>query len=482
MKNTILIFALILSNICHAQRFVVDSSFGKNGLVSFPIFSYDSDQYFTRDDKGNILVNSREKLLFLNRIGMPLFGLNNNPLSYLDSTIYLSSNGIYDCGDNHLLALYQTVLDSNIQIIKKIDYNGLIDSSFGNFGLLRLSGTYGLGIANGQNYNHELLLVHHDGNLKNNDSAILNLYLIDKHGLIKEKLIQVPYPCDSLHLNIKISKPVFDQNNNCYLGFFAECFQQCELYVCKLNADLELVDDYGNNGFVHFATIQNLIPILHYLPPMQISISHDNDIYAGTASNGHNIYKINSQGILDPNYGLGRRNNSILFLNTSKRMLYFEPNDYLGYFRGDAFIVLSPTSKSLYSMVLDANATNTYAVADALLVDEDKFLVLSHGFDSKQLMLTKFKLLDGVITANEDTDSNPKPHCYVINNRIFVEGLNNDFVLANIYNITSKLISDINLIGLNEVSKDISDLVSGCYFIQLQTASHKVISYKLWLD
>ncbi|MBK9639867.1 MAG: T9SS type A sorting domain-containing protein [Saprospiraceae bacterium] len=488
MNRLILLLLLGLTfNKLSGQPLLIDSSFGINGSVIKTVsggFNINAFGNLIFDQQKNIFWFYKDLLFYLDSNGIFRAGLGKpNPDSLRTKTLRFA--GVSDVSDSSIFLTYSKDFKTGYNYyVRKINKYDLLDSSFGDKGLLKLDSNvlwnFGQGIKNDNSY-----LIAYYGDRKLTDPIKMTILNITQEGSINSKTIYLPDTCTNAVLNLAyFTDLIADSKGNTYFGIEYSCSPIHKIYVVKLKPDLDLDQSFGKGGVLEIY-YEEYDQGSTKLGLQSLLIGNQNEIYLIMKSylDEHNIIrKLYVDGSYDVNYGDAGKFELLEYSDNSRIFPYFNPqtNEIL-FFGYDAAEMksklLAVNSSGQLNAAYDLNGglkldgivndfkpfgAGSYMVSAASTIPYDRTSYL-------------FKLKPNVISSSVDpvTDDDVTFNFNCTDKRLNIENKNGLIKHIRIYNLLGQGLLTVDQTNQPEITVDLGNLVAGEYILQILDRSER---------
>jgi len=470
-----------------SQPLLIDSSFGVNGSVIKTV-----PGFYNNGAVGNLIFDQNKHIFWF----------------YNDLLFYLDSNGIFRAGlgkpnpdslktKSLRFAGVSNVSDSSIFLtysknyklgynyyIRKINKYDLLDSSFGDKGLLKLDSNVLWNFGQGTKNDNSYLIAYSDVRMVT-DPIKITILNISQAGSINSKTIYLPDTCTNDVLNLAhITNLVADSDGNTYFGIAYLCPSIHKIYVVKLKPDLELDKSFGKGGFLEIYYEEFDQGALK-LGLQSLLTGNQNEFYLimKQYSDEHTIIrKLFTDGSYDVNYGDAGKFELLEYSDNSGIFPYFNPqtNEILFFGYDDAEMkskLLAVNSGGQLNPSYDLNGglkldgivndfkpfgAGSYMVSAASTIPYDRTSYL-------------FKLKPNVISSSVDpvTDDDVTFNFNCTDKRLNIENKNGLIKHIRIFNLLGQGIMTVDQTNQPEITVDLGNLVAGEYILQILDRSER---------
>jgi hypothetical protein len=472
------------------QPLVIDSSFGVNGLVKKTV-----PGAYGHGASGNLIFDKSKNI----------FHFYNGLLFYLDSngilrTILGKSNpdslntnnfqrvGVDEISDSSIFITYSKNFKNGYNYyIRKINKYDLLDSSFGNKGIIKLDSNVLWSFGQGTNLDNSYLIAYYEDR-KLTDPSKITMHNVTQEGNIFTNSIYLPDTCITYFSELApLTNLISDSEGNIYFGITYFCNSIYKIYLVKLKPDLEPDLSFGKDGFLEIY-YEEFDQGQRKLWLQSLLSGNQNELYLIMRNNLVNhatIRKLYADGSYDLNYGNAGSFELLEYDDNSIRFPYFNPQTneilFFGYDAAEMkskLVAVNSSGQLNAAYDLNGGLKLDGIVNDFKPFGEGSYMVSAASaipFDRTSYL---FKLKPNVISSSVDPVSDDVTFNFNCSNKhLNVQNKNGRIKHISIFNLIGQRIWTMDHTSQTEIGVDLGTLVSGEYILQIIDRSDRNHAY-----
>jgi len=382
MKNitSLLLFISIITINAYSQTFLLDNTFGQNGITIFQNTSCVS--FLDFDTHGNIIAvgyaskgGGKYDLAIgkTNANGIIDTSFGNNGLAKVTDYDNIFPIGMKITSDNKIVVIgsfTKIQFQGYETIIMRFNENGSVDGNFGDNGKVNLNFNTGEVMSLNMESDDFILIARTEGEtVIENGNAYFNFTgnsiskysyngeLDESFGENGKTFLKMQYDnTDNIFDIYPYCIKILNDNSIFIVGcgnIHSNHYTESELAFCKLTANGELDTNFANGGFWHLNTMQDF-DLDHESFSNVLEDSEGNLVLTGEGKascggRGTFLSKFSSNGVLDTSFG----NSGFYCSNTSNRYIFQIADKYL---------VCGWSSNNYKFLLVNNNGTEGYTV------------------------------------------------------------------------------------------------------------------------
>ena len=471
-----------------SQKIILDSSFGKNGIVNLEIFGSLFYSNTMVDHQGDLYLNRGNVVFYFDSFGLKKSVLPRmNPDTFISNKDFSRINGSIIASNNKMFTSYSkntiNVGEKAKYFFKKLELNNLMDTTFDPMDTFIIGANYEtLSIIDKDKNDNIISVINTD--YKYYKLNQIELLKINDNGILDRKIINLDHLCTNNYAQISfINMDV--KNNYFYIPVNFQCSSNTfKTYLIKSKSDLSLDSTFGSSG-IKDISIASLDIIIR-----SIIVDSKGEIYLilnDYINKRIKIRNLNSDGELDNTYG---DNGEFIIPEFTFEPGFQQNFNYDSISNSIYFFAYNGSSQSkLFVVKSDGSLDTNYELNGGFYLDgkvinlnqvnNKAFIATVERFDSfgnsANFML---KFIDRTnMTGTKSLNPNFNPKISILDNEIIIFDVPNDILKIELLNSLGLRIEILDKLEYKDrVIIHKNRIMPGMHFVLFTTKDHKYSS------